>query len=174
MDRKAWHSVVHGGHRELDYKESWALKNWFFWNVVLEATLESPLYGTQSTVREISPELSLQGQMLKLKLQYLATWCEELTHWKRPWCWEQLKAGREGNIRGWDGWMASPTWWTWVSMLQEFVKDRESWRAAVHGVAKSRTWLSDWRELRNHTDQWGSLKLKRLTIASISKDLEQL
>ena len=44
----------------------------------------------------------------------LATWCEELTHWKRPWCWERLKAGREGDDRGWDGWMASPTPWTWV------------------------------------------------------------
>ena len=44
----------------------------------------------------------------------LATWCKELTHWKRPWCWERLKAGGEGNNRGWDGWMASPTQWTWV------------------------------------------------------------
>ena len=44
----------------------------------------------------------------------LATWCEELIHWKRPWCWERLKAGGEGDDRGWDGWMASPTWWTWV------------------------------------------------------------
>ena len=44
----------------------------------------------------------------------LATWCEEPTHWKRPWCWERLKAGGEGNDRGWDGWMASPTPWTWV------------------------------------------------------------
>ena len=43
----------------------------------------------------------------------LATWCKELTNWKRPWCWERLKAG-EGNDRGWDGWMASPTQWTWV------------------------------------------------------------
>ena len=43
-----------------------------------------------------------------------ATWCEELTHWKRPWCWERLKAGGEGDDRGWDGWMASPIWWTWV------------------------------------------------------------
>ena len=44
----------------------------------------------------------------------LATWFEEPTHWKRPWCWERLKAGGEGDDRGWDGWMASPTWWTWV------------------------------------------------------------
>ena len=46
----------------------------------------------------------------------LATWCGELTHWKRPWCWERLKAGGEGDKRGWDGWMASPTQWTWVSV----------------------------------------------------------
>ena len=44
----------------------------------------------------------------------LATWCEELTHWKRPWCWERLKAGGKGDDRGWDGWMASPPRWTWV------------------------------------------------------------
>ena len=44
----------------------------------------------------------------------LATWCEEMTHWKRPWCWERLKAGGEGDNRGWDGWMASPTQGTWV------------------------------------------------------------
>ena len=44
----------------------------------------------------------------------LATWCKKLTHLKRPWCWERLTAGGEGDDRGWDGWMASPTWWTWV------------------------------------------------------------
>ena len=44
----------------------------------------------------------------------LATWCEELIHWKRPWCWERLKAGGEGDDRGWDGWKASPIQWTWV------------------------------------------------------------
>ena len=65
----------------------------------------------QSILKEINPEYSLEG--LKPKLQYLATWCEELTHLKRPWCWERVKAGGEGE-RGWDGWMASPTRWTWV------------------------------------------------------------
>ena len=68
----------------------------------------------QSILKEISPGYSLEGRVLKLKLQYLATWCEELTHWKRPWCWERFRAGGEGDNRGWDGWMASPTWWTWV------------------------------------------------------------
>ena len=68
----------------------------------------------QSTLKEINPEYSLEGLRLKLKLQNLATWCKELTHWKRPWCWARLKAGGEGDDRGWDGWMASPTQWTWV------------------------------------------------------------
>ena len=75
----------------------------------------------------------------------LATWCEELTHWKRPWCWERLKAGGERDDRGWDGWMPSPMDMS-LSKLQELVMDRESWHAAVHGVAKSRTRLSDWTE----------------------------
>ena len=68
----------------------------------------------QPILNEITPGCSLEGLMLKLKLQYLATWCEELTHWKSPWSWEGLGAGGEGDDRGWDGWMASPTLWTWV------------------------------------------------------------
>ena len=67
----------------------------------------------QSILKEISPEYSLEGLMLKLA-NALATWWEELTHLKRSWCWERLKARGEGDGRGWDGWMASPTRWTWV------------------------------------------------------------
>ena len=68
----------------------------------------------QSILKEISSEYSLEGLMLNLKLQYFGHWCEEPTHWKRPWCCERLKAGAEGVDRGWDGWVASPTRWTWV------------------------------------------------------------
>ena len=67
----------------------------------------------QSILKEISPEYSLEGLMLKL--QYFGPLIQELTHWKRPWCWERLRAGGEGGDRGWDGWMASlMTRWTWV------------------------------------------------------------
>ena len=62
----------------------------------------------------------------------LATWCEELTHWKRPWCWERLRAGEEGDDRGWDGWMASPSQWTWV-----WASSRRWWRTRKPGVLQS-------------------------------------
>ena len=65
-------------------------------------------------ILKISPVCSLEGLMLKLKLQYFAAWGKELTHLKRPWCWERLRAGGEGDDRGWDGRMISPTKWTWV------------------------------------------------------------
>jgi len=68
----------------------------------------------QSILKEISPGCSLAGLMLNWNSNTLATWCEELTHLKRPWCWERLRAGGEGDDRGWDGWMASPIQWTWV------------------------------------------------------------
>ena len=68
----------------------------------------------QSILKEISPGCSLEGLMLKLKLQYFGPSCEELTHWKRLWCWEGLGAGGEGDDRGWDVWMASLTRWMWV------------------------------------------------------------
>ena len=96
---------------ELDYKESWALKNWYFWTVVLEKTLRR---SNQSILKEISPECSLVGLMLKLKLQYFGYLVWRADSLKRPWCWERLRAGGEGDNRGWDGWMVSLTQWTWV------------------------------------------------------------
>ena len=86
----------------------------------------------QSILKEISPGCSLEGMMLKLKLQYFGHWCEELTHWNRPWCWERLKAGGEGDNRGWDGWMASPTQCTWV-----WVNSRRWWWTGKPGMLQS-------------------------------------
>ena len=68
----------------------------------------------QSILKEISPEYSLEELCWIWNSNTLATWCKELIHLKRPWCWERLKAGVEGDNRGWDGWMASPTQWIWV------------------------------------------------------------
>ena len=76
----------------------------------------------------------------------LATWCKELTHWKRPWSWERLKAQGEGDDRGWDVWMASLTQWTWVWASMGVVIGREHWHAAGHRVTNSQTWLSNWTE----------------------------
>ena len=78
----------------------------------------------------------------------LATWCEELTHLKRPWCWERLRAGGEGDDRGWDGSVASLTQRTSLGRLQELVIDRETWCATAHGVAESDTTEKlNWTEL---------------------------
>ena len=84
----------------------------------------------------------------------LATSCEELTHWKGPWCWERLGAGGEGDDRGWDGWMASLTRWAWVWVNSGSWWRTEDWCAAIHGVAKSWTRLSDWTELKEIRHQW--------------------
>ena len=89
-----------------------------------------------------------------------------LTHWKGLWCWEGLGAGGKGDDRGWYGWMASLTRWTDVSLseLWEMVMDREGWCAVIHGVAKSRTWLSDWTELKALGDTKGRFHAKVGTI----------
>ena len=86
----------------------------------------------QSILKEISSEKSLEGLMLKLKLQYFGHWCKELTHLKRPWCWERLKAGEEGDYRRWDSWMASPTQWIWV-----WASSESWWRTGKPGVLHS-------------------------------------
>ena len=107
---------------ELDYKESWALKNGCFWTVVLEKTLESPLDCKEIQPvhpKEISSESSLEGLMLNWSSNTLSAWCKELTHWKRSWRWERLKTGGKSDGRWWDGWMASPTQRTWVWVNSE-------------------------------------------------------
>ena len=103
---------------ELNHEENQVPKSWCFWTVVLEKTLESPL---DCMIKPVHPKGNqswlLIGRDWCWNSNALATWCEELIHWKRPWCWAGLKAGGEGDGRGWDGWMASPTWWrgVWTS-----------------------------------------------------------
>ena len=117
---------------ELACEESWAPKNWCFWTVVLEKTLESPLDCKE--IQPVHPKGDQSWVFLgrnDAKASTLATSCEELTHWKRLWCWEGLGAGGEGDDRGWDGWMASPTQWTWVS-----VNSRGWWWTGRPGVLR--------------------------------------
>ena len=99
-------------HQRIDAFELWC------WRRLLRVPWTTRK-SNQSNLKEINPEYSLEGLMLKFQYwgwssNTLDIWCEELTHWKRPWCWERLKTGGEGDDRGWDGWMASPTHWTWV------------------------------------------------------------
>ena len=94
-------------HQRIDAFELWC------WRRLLRAPWTARR-SNQSVWKEINPEYLLEGLMLVWNSNPLATSCEELTHWKRLWCWEGLGAGGEGDNRGWDGWMASPTRWTWV------------------------------------------------------------
>ena len=138
-------SSAHVWMWELDYKESWAQKNWCFWTVALEKTLESLL-----DCKEIQPVHSkgdhpwvfiwrTDAEVWNSKA--LATWCEELTHLKRPDAgkdWEQEEKGMtEDEMVGWHHRLNG----------RELVMDRKAWRAAVHGVTKSQTQLSKWTEL---------------------------
>ena len=106
----------------------------------------------QSIVKDISPGCSLEELMSSWNSNTLATWCGELTHLKRPWCWERLRAGGEGDDRGWDCWMASPTQWTWVWV------DSGSWwwtgRPGVLRFMESQIVGHNWATELNWTDKW--------------------
>ena len=104
---------------KLDCEESWALKNWCFWTVVLEKTLESPL-----DCKEIQPVHSKGDRSwvfigrTDAEAETPIPWPPHVKSWLigKDWCWEGLGAGGEGDHRGWDGWMALLTRWTWVSV----------------------------------------------------------
>ena len=120
---------------ELDYKESWALKNEAFdlwcWRRLLRVPWTARR-SNPSVLKEIVLGVHWKHWCWSWNSNTLATWCDKLTHWKRPRCWERLRAGGEGDGRGWDGWMASPTQWTWV-----WVSSRNWWWTGKPGMLQS-------------------------------------
>ena len=98
-------TIKKADHWRIDAFEPWC------WRRLLRV-LWTARRSNQSILKKISPEYSLEGTLLNLKLNNFSIWCEEPTHWKR--CWQRLKAGGEGDNIRWCGWMASPSPWTWV------------------------------------------------------------
>ena len=148
----------------MDCEESWALKHWCFWTVVLEKTLESPLDCKE--IQSVHPKgdqswVFTGGTDAEAETSTLATWCEELTHWKIPWCWDGLGAG-EGDGRGWDGWVALPTRWTWV-----WVNSGSWWWTGRPGMLwfmGSQRVRHDWATELNLTELNGLLTTFNMTI----------
>ena len=130
---------------ELDYEESWAPKNWCFWTVVLEKTLESPLdckevqpvhpKGNQHRVFIVRTDAEAETPIL---------WLPDAKNWhsKRPQCWECLKAGGDGDNRRWDGWVASPTRWT-VGDGQESLACFSPWGHKESDTTERLNWLTE-------------------------------
>ena len=155
---------------ELDCEEGWAPKNGCFWTVVLEKTLENPL-----DCREVQPVHPKGDQAwifigrtdVEAGTPILWPPDAELTHWKRSWWWDRLKAGGEGDDRGWDGWMASLTRWTlvWVNSGSWWWTGRPGvlW---FMGVAKNQTRLSYWTEL-NWTEKWRKGECSRKIVEDV-------
>ena len=104
---ESW-TIKKAEHQRIDAFELWC------WRRLLRVSWTARK-SNQSILKEISPEHSMEGLIWKLKLQYFGHLMQRTDSWKKPWCWEKLKAGGEGDDRGWwDSWMASPTQWTWV------------------------------------------------------------
>ena len=140
---KSW-TIKKAEHWRIDAFELWC------WRRLLSVPWTARRWN-QSILKEVNPEYSLEGLKLHWSTNTSATWCKELTHWKRLWCWERLRTGGEGDDRGWDGWMASPTQWTWI-----WANSGRWWRTRKPGMLQSmgsqrvrHDWLTKQQQQRN-------------------------
>ena len=131
---KSW-TIKKAEHWRTDAFELWCLRR-------LSRVPWTARSSNQSILKEISPKYSLEGLILKLKLQYFGHLTQRTDHWKRPWCWERLKAGVDVDDRRWHGWIASLTWWTW-----DWASSRNCWwtrKPRVLHIMGSQTVRQDW------------------------------
>ena len=149
---------------ELDHKEGWALKNLknafklWCWKRLLRVPWTISR-SNQCILKEINPEYALEGLMLKLKLQYFGHLMWRTDTLERPWCWEILKAGgQKDNRMRLD--VITDLMNINLSKLWELVMDRETWYAAIYGIAKSWTRLRDWTALMDLSWQTKSKSLR--------------
>ena len=135
---------------ELDPNKAWAPENWCFWTVVLEKILESPWDHKEFkpvNTKGNQPWMFIRRTDAGWSSITLAIWCKELTQWKRPWCFERLSAGGEGEDRGWYGWMASPSCWTWV-----WASSGSYWWTGMPGMQQSTGSQSDMIKQLNNSN----------------------
>ena len=152
---------------ELDYQESWAPKNWCFelwcWRRLLRVpwTVRRP---NQSNLKEINPEYSLEALMLKLKLQYFGHLICRTDSLEKTLMMGKIESRRRRDDRGWDGWMASPTQWTWV-----WASSGRWWRTGKPGMLQSlglQSWtlLNDWTTTMQYMIPSGGKSTNKLTL----------
>ena len=162
---------------ELDHKESWAPKNWCFWTVVLKKTLESPLDCRK--IQPVNPKGNQSWIFIGrngVEAETPILWPPDMKNWlhslERPWCWERLKAGGEGDDRGWDDWMASPTQWTPILFEQALgVGDGQGGLACYNPRGFKESHTTKWLNWADGTGTKTNTQISRMELRALNKPI---